>query len=136
MIPGGLPRLAAGRRGIAGEFSWGYTRCLEGHEGFLEACHDILSGAVSPWFGEPLPPDGILVENGAVISPASEIRGTLWAMRGASAGAGAVLENCVIMEGAFVPGGCRMRNCLVSRGYRVPAGTVADDKYLKVFGGL
>lgn len=117
---------------VAGEIAPGYTRSLETGEGYLTACHDLLSGRVPGCFRECRPAGGIIVEDGAVVGKGTVLSGTAWLRAGSETGEDCLLENCVLLQGSRVGDGCRLRNALVGPGASVPPGTVASDKYLKI----
>ncbi|NLP04820.1 hypothetical protein GX411_02560 [Candidatus Fermentibacteria bacterium] len=126
-----IAALASGT-GVAGEIAPGYTRSLEKGEGYLSACHDLLSGHVPGCFRERRPTDGILVEEGALVGEGTVLSGTAWLRTGSATGAGCSLDNCVLLPGSRVGDGCRLRNMLVGSGASIPPGTDAFDKYLKI----
>lgn len=118
-------------REIAVETTGGYYRSLASPQSLLLCCYDALSGMATPWFGDPIPPNGTLVHESATILSALE--GRCWIGRGARIGTDCCIDSCVILEDAFVGEGCSLRHTLVMPGARVRPGTRAEDKYLSVF---
>lgn len=127
-----FPRMLEQGRKLAADTTGGYTRDIGTWKDYLLACHDVLSGRVRPYAPDAVPDEGILVENGQSLR-GTVLNGTLWAEAGSSIGEGCILENCVLLSNASVGRECSLRNTLVMPGSSVPDGTVADDKYLKVF---
>ncbi|MBD3278736.1 MAG: NTP transferase domain-containing protein [Candidatus Aegiribacteria sp.] len=127
-----FPEMLQSGRTLAAEIPGGYTRDIGTLKSFLLACHHVLSGKVQPL--EPVPglSGGRLIENEQSWE-AIELLGTFWAERNSEIKSGCVLENCVIMDSAVVQWNCSIKNALVLPGSTVPEGTVADDKYLKIF---
>ncbi len=122
--------LSAGRK-VAADTTGGYTRGIETPHDYLLACHDVLSGTVSPYVSHGDAQAGVLLENGQP-SGSMELHGTFWAREGSSIGEGCRMENCVVLSGAVVGKECSLKNTLVMPGSEVPCGTVEDDKYLTV----
>lgn len=127
-----LPMLLDSGRNVAAELPGGYTRDIGTLRSYLVACHDVLSGTVTPY----RMPEGLrdlrLLEEGSLVGDAS-FTGTAWVRAGAEIGDGCILENCVVLERASVGRGSHLRNTLVLPGVRVPEGTDASEKYLSVF---
>ncbi len=125
-----FPRLLDRGARIAADTPSGYTRNVATLKDYLLACYDALSGAVQPWFGPPLPNDGILVRGN--VHPDCASRGILWVGQDSRIESGCSLENCVVMNNAVIGKGSHLRNTLVLPGSVVEPGTCCDDKYLSI----
>jgi NDP-sugar pyrophosphorylase family protein len=127
-----FPRLLMENRILAAETPGGYTRDIGTGKSYLLACHDVLSGRLTPYEGRGSIENGRLIENCQSYKDI-ELKGTFWAEKGSIIHEGCVLTNCVVLSGSEIGRGSSLKNTLVMPGSRIPEGTTADDKYLKVF---
>ncbi len=127
-----FPMLLKEGRVLAADTPGGYTMDIGTGKSYLIACHDILSGRLTPYATNSNIKDGILIENTQSYDDI-ELKGTFWAEKGASISKGCSLENCVVLSGAVIGTDCALKNTLVMPQSKIPKRTIADDKYLKVF---
>ncbi|NOQ21537.1 MAG: NTP transferase domain-containing protein [Candidatus Aegiribacteria sp.] len=127
-----FPMLLNEGRVLAADTPGGYTRDIGTGKSYLIACHDVLSGRLTPYTGNGNIKNGILIENTQSYDDI-ELKSTFWAEKGARISKGCSLENCVVLSGAVIGADCALKNSLVMPGTEVPECTIADDKYLKVF---
>jgi NDP-sugar pyrophosphorylase family protein len=69
------------------------------------AVHRVLAAEGAPW-----------VAAGAEVDPSARLAGATAVGKGASVGAGAVLEDTIVWEGARILAGCELRRCIVTAG--------------------
>jgi len=127
-----FPRLLEEDRIMAADTPGGHTRDVGSGTSYLLACHDVLSGRLSPYDDISGIRNGKLLENDQHYD-GIELKGTIWTEAGSHISKGCTLENCVVLSGASIGCSSRLKNTLVMPGAEVPEGTIADDKYLKVF---
>jgi len=125
-----FPRLLSMGARIAADTPCGYARNVVTLKDYLLACYDVLSGAVEPWFGPPLPNDGRLVRGN--VHPDCTIEGILWVGEDSRIESGCFLENCIVMNDVVIGKGSHLRNTLVLPDSVVEPGTCCDDKYLSI----
>lgn len=117
---------------IAADSPGGYTRDIGTGNSYLIACHDVLSGRLTPYANNGNIRNGKLIENSQTYDDI-ELKGTIWVEEGSLISKGCTLENCVILSGSTIGWNCALKNSLVMPETEIPEGTIADDKYLKVF---
>lgn len=127
-----FPLLLKEGRILAADTPGGYTRDIGTGVSYLIACHDVLSGRLTPYANNGNIRNGQLIENSQTYDDI-ELKGTIWAEKGSMISKGCSLENCVILSGSTIGRNCALKNTLVMPGTEVREGTIADDKYLKVF---
>ena len=127
-----FPLLLKEERVLAADTPGGYTRDIGTCKSYLLACHDVLSGRLTPYEDNGNIQNGKLIENSQTYDDI-ELKGTVWIERGSLISRGCSLENCVVLSGATIGCNCSLKNTLIMPGTEVPEDTVADDKYLKVF---
>ena len=127
-----FPMLLNEGRILAADTPGGYTRDIGTGKSYLLACHDILSGRFIPFSDNGNIRNGKLIENSQTYD-SIELKGTIWIEKGSLISKGCSLENCVVLSGASIGWNCSLKNSLVMPGAEIPEGTIADDKYLKVF---
>ena len=127
-----FPKLLSEGRVLAADIPGGYTRDIGTARSYLTACHDILSGRLTPYISNCNITNCMLIENTQSYDDI-DLKGTFWVQKGACISKGCSLENCVVLSGAVIGSDCALKNSLVMPKTIVPDGTVADDKYLKVF---
>ncbi|MCK4807638.1 MAG: NDP-sugar synthase [Candidatus Aegiribacteria sp.] len=127
-----FPILLGEGRILAADTPGGYIRDIGTGEGYLLACHEVLSGMLTPYEDNGNIMNGILIENSQSYDDI-ELKGTFWAEKEALISKGCSLENCVVLSGAVIGNNCTLKNSLVMPGTAIPECTIADDKYLKVF---
>ncbi|MEN8208248.1 MAG: NDP-sugar synthase [Candidatus Fermentibacteria bacterium] len=127
-----FPELLGKGRTLAADTPGGYTRDIGTPKSYLTACHDVLSGRLTPYRDNSDVLNGTLIENTQSYGNI-ELKGTFWAQKGASISHGCSLENCVVLSGAVIGADCALKNSLVMPRTEIPERTIADDKYLKVF---
>lgn len=127
-----FPMLLQEGRTLAADTPGGYTRDIGTGKSYLLACHDVLSGRLIPYAGKGSIRNGRLIENNQSYDDI-ELKGTFWAEKGTTISQGCSLTNCVVLSGSLIGRNCTLKNTLVMPDSIVPEGTVADDKYLKVF---
>ena len=127
-----FPKLLKEGRVLAADTPGGYTRDIGTGKSYLIACHDVLSGRLTPYAGNGNIMNGKLIENTQSYDNI-ELKGTFWAEKGAYISEGCSLENCVVLSGAVIGTDCALKNVLVMPRSKITKQTIADDKYLKVF---
>jgi len=127
-----FPMLLNEGRVITADTPGGYTRDIGTVKSYLMACHEVLSGRLIPYTCIGNIVNGILIENDQSYDDI-ELKGTFWAESGALISKGCSLENCVVLSGAVIGSNCTLKNTLVMPGTEILEGTIANDKYLKVY---
>ncbi len=127
-----FPELLSQGRTLAADTPGGYTRDIGSGKSYLLACHDVLSGRLKPYVSIKGIRNGMLIENSQSYENI-ELEGTFWAEKDSVISEGCSLINSVVLSGAVIGRNCSLKNSLVMPGSIVKEGTVADDKYLKIF---
>ena len=127
-----FPMLLKEGRILAADTPGGYTRDIGTWKSYLLACHDILSGKLTPYASGNGIRNGKLLENSQSYE-GIRLKGTVWVENKSRISKGCSLENCVVLSGSYIGKNCALKNTLVMPETEVPEGTTANDKYLKVF---